>query len=311
MTKSDLGRVATTAIADLQAALRSPGASETEAVAVSSVAPPAGIEELAAALDRHRASLDLPARRVTGRRAHALADFAAEFGDHGTAARWAAGVRPQRWLDQQDPGADLATLARGAAGAQQPTDERRDRPRAIMLPGEPLIDGPRPRCGRGATVICQPGRRLRRPRDHALDQCPGRLRRSRRAARTSPALRHGARRPAAAPSRSSRAPDGELLGSISLMRIAWEHQRGEVGYWLAAPARGHGHATRAVRLICAWGFSARRWSGSTCWPRPAMALTGVASAAASPARRCCAPTCGPRSSAGHGGVRAPGHCPAP
>ena len=45
-----------------------------------------------------------------------------------------------------------------------------------------------------------------------------------------------------------------LLGSISLMRFAWEQQRGEVGYWLAADARGLGHATRALRLICEWGF---------------------------------------------------------
>jgi RimJ/RimL family protein N-acetyltransferase len=44
------------------------------------------------------------------------------------------------------------------------------------------------------------------------------------------------------------------LGSISLMRVVWEHERAEVGYWLAAGARGQGHATRAVRLICAWGF---------------------------------------------------------
>lgn len=51
-----------------------------------------------------------------------------------------------------------------------------------------------------------------------------------------------------------RAPDGELLGSISLMRIAWEDQRAEVGYWLALRARGEGHTTRAVRLICEWGF---------------------------------------------------------
>lgn len=51
---------------------------------------------------------------------------------------------------------------------------------------------------------------------------------------------------------------GELLGSISLMRFAWEHARAEVGYWLAGPARGEGHATWAVRLICAWGFSALR-----------------------------------------------------
>jgi RimJ/RimL family protein N-acetyltransferase len=51
------------------------------------------------------------------------------------------------------------------------------------------------------------------------------------------------------------ADGGHLLGSISLMRFAWEHLRGEVGYWLAADARGQGHATRAVRLICEWGFA--------------------------------------------------------
>ncbi len=45
-----------------------------------------------------------------------------------------------------------------------------------------------------------------------------------------------------------------LLGSISLMRLAWEHLRAEVGYWLAAEARCQGHTTRAVRLICAWAF---------------------------------------------------------
>jgi len=50
----------------------------------------------------------------------------------------------------------------------------------------------------------------------------------------------------------------QLLGSISLMRFSWEHARGEVGYWLAAAGRGRGHATRAVRLICGWGFSALR-----------------------------------------------------
>ena len=46
-----------------------------------------------------------------------------------------------------------------------------------------------------------------------------------------------------------------LLGSISLMRFAWPEQRAEVGYWLVAAARGQGHATRAVRLICGWGFA--------------------------------------------------------
>ena len=46
------------------------------------------------------------------------------------------------------------------------------------------------------------------------------------------------------------------VGSISLLRFAWAHRRGEVGYWLGAGARGEGHATRAVRLICRWGFRA-------------------------------------------------------
>ncbi|HEX3688661.1 MAG TPA: GNAT family N-acetyltransferase [Solirubrobacteraceae bacterium] len=54
------------------------------------------------------------------------------------------------------------------------------------------------------------------------------------------------------------ASEDRLLGSISLLRFSWAHARGEVGYWLASWARGQGHATRAVRLICAWGFSALR-----------------------------------------------------
>lgn len=53
-------------------------------------------------------------------------------------------------------------------------------------------------------------------------------------------------------------PDGELSGSISLLRFAWEHRRGEVGYWLGSAGRGVGHATRAVGLIARWGFQALR-----------------------------------------------------
>ncbi len=55
-------------------------------------------------------------------------------------------------------------------------------------------------------------------------------------------------------SRAGGRREGELLGSISLMRPAWEHARMEVGYWLAREARGQGHATRALALICAWGL---------------------------------------------------------
>ena len=50
--------------------------------------------------------------------------------------------------------------------------------------------------------------------------------------------------------------DHRLLGSISLMRFVWEHDRAQVGYWLAREARGTGHALRALRLISRWGFEA-------------------------------------------------------
>ncbi len=51
-------------------------------------------------------------------------------------------------------------------------------------------------------------------------------------------------------------PDDRLLGSIALMRIDWQHLRGEAGYWLAGWARRQGHATRALRLVSEWGFQA-------------------------------------------------------
>jgi RimJ/RimL family protein N-acetyltransferase len=58
----------------------------------------------------------------------------------------------------------------------------------------------------------------------------------------------------AAPFAIVEAPSGRLLGSIALNWLDWRHARGEVGYWLASEARGAGHATRALRLITAWGL---------------------------------------------------------
>jgi LAO/AO transport system kinase len=110
VTKSDLGRIADRTVADLLAALRSLGAAHVEVVAVSSVAP-SGITELSEALDRHRDGLDLPARRVRSRRMHALADFAAEFGERGL--RSVGGRRQaERWLADQEPGLDVPALER-------------------------------------------------------------------------------------------------------------------------------------------------------------------------------------------------------
>jgi LAO/AO transport system kinase len=111
VTKADLGTVATRARRDLHAALRSLGERDVPVVAVSSLPPASGIEDLVAALDEHRARLDLPATRVRSRRLGALADFVAEHGERGLRA--VGGRREARaWLSEQDPGLDEAALLR-------------------------------------------------------------------------------------------------------------------------------------------------------------------------------------------------------
>ena len=109
VTKADLGEAALRARRDLNAALRSLGARDTPVIAVSSVPPTTGIDELVAALDAHRESLDLPARRAEARRTSALADFAAEHGERGMRAL--GGRRAAlKYLDDQDADLDVATL---------------------------------------------------------------------------------------------------------------------------------------------------------------------------------------------------------
>ena len=109
VTKADLGPVANRALSDLRSALSALGATDTPVLAVSSVAPPVGIDAVVDALDAHRAGLDVAQRRTASRRAHALADFAAEHGDRGMRA---LGGRREadRWLRAQDGPADVAAL---------------------------------------------------------------------------------------------------------------------------------------------------------------------------------------------------------
>jgi LAO/AO transport system kinase len=109
VTKADLGDVALRARRDLNAALRSLGESDVAVMAVSSIAPASGIDELVAALDAHRDRLDVTARRLAARRASALADFAAEHGERGL--RDLGGRRAAlRALADADPGADVPAL---------------------------------------------------------------------------------------------------------------------------------------------------------------------------------------------------------
>lgn len=109
VTKADLGKVAVAARRDLHAALRSLGARDTKVVAVSSIAPPQGIEELLDAVEAHRAASDVGGRRLRARRLHALADFTVEHGAQGL--RKLGGRRAaERWLEEQDPSLDVPAL---------------------------------------------------------------------------------------------------------------------------------------------------------------------------------------------------------
>ncbi len=109
VTKADLGQIATRTVRDVSAALRSLGSSGTRVLAVSSLPPPQGIEDLIAALRAHRASGDLGPRRIRARRANALADYTHEHGERGLRAlggRRAA----ERLLEGQEPELDAAAL---------------------------------------------------------------------------------------------------------------------------------------------------------------------------------------------------------
>jgi LAO/AO transport system kinase len=102
VTKADLGEAAVRATRDLGQALRAVGSREVPVVAVSSVPPPMGMEELGRALDAHRATLDLPAVRLRGRRLAAVREFTAERGE--AALRALGGRRgAERLLAGQDP----------------------------------------------------------------------------------------------------------------------------------------------------------------------------------------------------------------
>jgi RimJ/RimL family protein N-acetyltransferase len=123
----------------------------------------------------------------------------------------------------------------------------------IVLPGEPLVDGPtalrpwRDSDVAALVVACQDSeiaRWTRVPDNYGDTDARAYL------LQRYDAILAGTTAPFAVVETT----DGQLLGSISLMRLDWRHRRAEVGYWLAREARGQGHATRAVRLICRWGF---------------------------------------------------------
>jgi LAO/AO transport system kinase len=109
VTKADLGDAAERARRDLAHALGTIGSSEVPVLAVSSISPPSGIEQLVDALDVHRDGLDQRERRVLARRASALREFAAEHGER--ALRSLGGRRgAEAILAAQDEAADVTSL---------------------------------------------------------------------------------------------------------------------------------------------------------------------------------------------------------
>jgi LAO/AO transport system kinase len=121
VTKSDLEQIAMRARRDLAAALRAIGSRETPVVAVSSIPPPKGIDELADALEAHREASDVEASRVRARRLAALSEFTLENGEG--ALRELGGKRvAERLLAEQDPGLPVAELVKrlGATRGDSP-----------------------------------------------------------------------------------------------------------------------------------------------------------------------------------------------
>jgi LAO/AO transport system kinase len=109
VTKADLGDIAARSRRELVQALKAVGSSEVPVLAVSSVPPPSGIEELADALAAHRERTDLTERRVRARRGAALREFTAEHGER--ALRDLGGRRmAERLLEEQDGAASVTEL---------------------------------------------------------------------------------------------------------------------------------------------------------------------------------------------------------
>jgi LAO/AO transport system kinase len=117
VTKADLGEVATRSRRDLGQALKAVGSPGVPVLAVSSVPPPAGIEELADALAAHRDGTDVAERRVRARRGAALREFIAEHGER--ALRDLGGRRAaERLLAQEDPASGVTRLVEALEAAR-------------------------------------------------------------------------------------------------------------------------------------------------------------------------------------------------
>jgi LAO/AO transport system kinase len=89
-------------------------------VAVSSVPPPTGIEDLAEAIEEHRERTDLAERRLRSRRLSALREFVTEHGEGGLrrlGGRREAGA----FLGGRDPDESVSALREALEGLEAKT----------------------------------------------------------------------------------------------------------------------------------------------------------------------------------------------
>jgi RimJ/RimL family protein N-acetyltransferase len=124
----------------------------------------------------------------------------------------------------------------------------------IVLPGEPLAEGPtrlRPWRDSDVRAVAEACRDREIARWTAVPENYSETDARAFLLYRYDALMAGTTAPFAVASASD-----QLLGSIALMRIDWQHRRAEAGYWLVRWSRGQGHATRALRMISDWGFAA-------------------------------------------------------
>jgi RimJ/RimL family protein N-acetyltransferase len=59
-----------------------------------------------------------------------------------------------------------------------------------------------------------------------------------------------------------------VLGAIAVFDVDWNDASGEIGYWLAAHARGRGIGSTAVSLLTNWALSDLQLSRVIATPDP-------------------------------------------
>jgi LAO/AO transport system kinase len=111
VTKADLREAAQRAQRDLRAALAALGSRDVPVLAVSSLAPAEGIEDLAEALEAHFERSDLGERRLRSRRLSALRELVAEHGE-GALRRLGGRREAERLLSARPPQESVSDLLR-------------------------------------------------------------------------------------------------------------------------------------------------------------------------------------------------------